>query len=76
MTLTFLRSRKEESVATKGKFTSLTPLAVVDYTFLAHVTFTRRASLNIGGVVLDVIVFGKVLNGCIGPEDGLCVFWI
>jgi hypothetical protein len=44
MPLMFLRSRKEGFVATKGKFTSINPLAVVDYTFWAHVTSTRRAS--------------------------------
>ena len=35
-------------------------------------TFLRKCR----GVVLDEIVFGKVLNGCIGPEDGLSLFGI
>jgi hypothetical protein len=44
MTLTFLRPRKDGLMATKGKFTRINPFAVVDYTFWAHETSTRRAS--------------------------------
>ena len=61
---------KKGLLSQNRKFTSIIPLPVLDYTFWARVTSTPRASRNIGGFVLDVIVFGKVLNGCIRPEDG------